>query len=368
MNKQKLTAMLLAATFLTTGVAAHAQAVSQDQINKGASTVTNVMKADSDMMAVVNAHATLNPKPIETLSAVEARKQPSAADAVKTVLTQKGKPTFDAMGVTTQDTMVAGGAGQIPARIYFPEDAAKKKQDGKMLPVVVYYHGGGFVIATNDTYDSSARAIAKMADAIVVAVEYRKAPEAKFPAQQDDAFAAYKWVLANAGSFGGDMKNVALLGESAGGNLAINTSIAARDAGIQLPKSQVLVYPMAGTDFNTPSYKDSANAKPLNKAMMEWFYKNAVKTPADMQDPRLAIYEKANLKGLEPTTIITAEIDPLRSDGQMLAEKLKKADVKVDSKTYEGVTHEFFGMGAVVGDAKDAEKLAADNLDDSFDR
>ena len=364
MNTKTFAALLLAGTIMTS--AGLTMAATQDEINKGASTVTDVKKLDSDMMAVINAHATLNPKPIETLSAVEARKQPTAADAVKTVLTQQGKPTFDAMGVKTQDTMVSGAAGQIPARIYYPEDAAKMKQDGKMLPVIVYYHGGGFVIATNDTYDSSARAMAKMAKAIVVAVEYRKAPEAKFPAQQDDAFAAYKWTLANAGSFGGDPKKVAVMGESAGGNLAINTSIAARDAGIMLPVYQVLVYPMAGTDMNTPSYMDSANAKPLNKAMMKWFYDQSISKPADMMDPRLAIYEKANLKGLEPTTVITAEVDPLRSDGQMLAQKLKDAGVKVDSKTYEGVTHEFFGMGAVVGNAKSAEKMVASNLDDAF--
>ncbi len=364
MNTKTFAALLLAGTMMTT--AGLTMAATQDEINKGASTVTDVKKLDADMMAVINAHATLNPKPIETLTPAEARKQPTLTDAVKVVLTQKGKPTFDAMGVTTQDTMVAGGAGQIPARIYFPEDAAKKKADGKMLPVVVYFHGGGWVIATNDVYDSSPRAMAKMTDAIVVSVEYRKAPEAKFPAAHDDAFAAYKWVVANAASFGGDVKRVVVMGESAGGNLAINTAIAARDAGVQLPTAEVLVYPVAGTNMNTPSYQDSANAKPLNKAMMGWFVKNATNGATDLQDPRLDINGKANLKGLPPTTLIMAESDPLRSDGQMLADKLKAADVKVESKTYEGVTHEFFGMGAVVGDAKDAEKYAADALEDSF--
>ena len=277
---------------MLTGVTAHAQMTPQAKINSGASTVTDMKKLDTDMKAVLDATTALGGKPIETLSAAEARQQPTPTDGVKTLLTQKGKPTSDPMQVATKEIMVAGGAGQIPARVYTPTDA----KAGEALPVVVYYHGGGFVIATNDTYDSSARAISHGAKAIVVSVEYRKAPEAKFPAQQDDAFAAYKWVLANAGSIGGDPKKIAVMGESAGGNLAINTAIAARNAGVQMPLYEVLVYPMAGTDMNTPSYMDSANAKPLNKAMMAWFYQQAT-TPADMADPRLNIYASADLHG-----------------------------------------------------------------------
>lgn len=319
-------------------------------------------KPNADMQAVLDAQASLHPKPIENLSPEEARKQPSPADGVKIVMQKKGMNPSDPMGVDTKDIMVDGGAGQIPARLYWPHGADMSKP----LPVVLYFHGGGFVIATIDTYDSSPRAIAKAANAIVISVEYRKAPEHKFPAAFDDAFASYKWTLANAKSFNGDPSKVAVMGESAGGALALATSIKARDSHLPLPVREVLVYPVAGVNMNTPSYIENANAKPLNKAMMGWFVKYLIKTPADKQDPRLS--GKAVLTGLEPTTIILDQIDPLRSEGEGLRDHLKAAKVDVSAKTYEGVTHEFFGMGAVVPAAKDAEGMVANDLKSSFSK
>ena len=123
---------------------------------------------------------------------------------------------------------------------------------------------------------------------------------------------------------------------------------------------------MAGTDLATQSYKDNSDAKPLNKPMMEWFYKNLTKSPADMQDPRLDVVGKADLHGLAPATVITDSIDPLNSEGQALAAKLKAAGVQVDAKNYDGVTHEFFGMGLVVGKAKQAEDVAIADLKQAF--
>ena len=218
------------------------------------------------------------------------------------------------------------------------------------------------MIAPIDTYDASARAMAEQVGAVLVALEYRKGPEHKFPAAHDDAFAAYQWVLKNAASIKGDPARVALVGESAGGNLACNVAIMARDRKLTMPKAQVLVYPVAGADMNTPSYQKNAAAKPLDKPMMAWFAKNYFRTPADGQDPRISLYAKANLKGLPPTTIITAELDPLMSDGQRLADKLKAAGVSVKMQNYDGVTHEFFGMGAVLPEARQAQGLAADQL------
>ena len=139
------------------------------------------------------------------------------------------------------------------------------------MPVIVYYHGGGWVIATIDSYEASAMALAKKSKAIVASVEYRHAPENKFPAAHEDAFAAYKWVLANAGQFGGDPARVAVAGESAGGNLAANVAIMARDGNVQKPVHMLLVYPVAGTDMNTPSYILNQNAMPLSKGAMGWF-------------------------------------------------------------------------------------------------
>ena len=348
MNRSKTISLLLASSILLSAPALFAASMPLD-------------KADSDMKAVIDAQAALGPKPIETLSATEARKQPTPADGVKKVLEAKGKSTAPEPGVTTKDIKIPSKAGSIQARIYTPEGA-----EGKELPVIVYYHGGGWVIADLDTYDATPRSIAKQTGAIVVSSHYRQAPENKFPAAHEDAFTAYQWVLSNAKSFGGDAKNVAVMGESAGGNLAINTAIAARDAKIQLPVYEVLVYPVAGVDMNTESYKENADAKPLNKAMMGWFVKNTIKSDADKQDPRIDLIGKADLHGLPATTIITAGIDPLRSDGELLAAKLKKEGVNVNLENYSGATHEFFGMAAVVKDAKDAQSVATKDLKSAF--
>ena len=310
---------------------------------------------NAQMAAVLDTLGTLGGKPIETLTAAEARKQPTPADAAKKVMASEGKSTAPDPAVKSVDRTVAGAAGQIPTRIYTPASAQGP------LPVIVYYHGGGWVIANKEVYDGGARALSKMANAVVVSVDYRQGPEHKFPAAHDDAFAAYQWALANAASIGGDPKRVALAGESAGGGLAVATAIMARDKQVQMPVAIVSVYPIAGTDTTTASYVENANAKPLNRAMMSWFFDNYLNGAQDRADPRVNLVA-ANLEGLPPTTIINAQIDPLRSEGEMLAEKLRSAGVSVEQKTYDGVTHEFFGMGNVVDAAMQAEQMAAEAL------
>ena len=182
---------------------------------------------------------------------------------------------------------------------------------------------------------------------MVISVDYRKGPENRFPTAQDDAFAAYQWALKNAPSYGGDGKKFAVLGESAGGNLAANVAIMARDKKAKAPLAMVLVYPLASTDMQQESYGTYVDAKPLNKAMMGWFMEKYAGKPEDGADPRFNLVA-AKLDNLPPTTIINAEVDPLASDGEAFTKKLKDAGVKVDHKVYDGVTHEFFGMGAYV--------------------
>ena len=313
---------------------------------------------NDQMNAVLNQLQAKGGKPIETLSAADARKQPTPSDAVKDLIVKKQGDAKAEPVAQVEDRQIDGAAGKIPARIYTPEGKGP-------MPIVVYYHGGGFVIATNQTYDSTPRALANQAKAIVVSVEYRKGPENKFPAAHDDAFAAYQWVLKNAASFGGDPKRVAVAGESAGGNLALNVAIRARDTQIQLPLHELLVYPVAGTDMQTASYQENANAKPLSKPMMGWFMKNYTRSPQDAQDPRLNLLQ-ADLHGLKPATVITAQIDPLRSEGKALADRMKAQGVSVNYKNYDGVTHEFFGMAAVLDQAKDAQKIATSDLKNAF--
>ncbi|RPD50462.1 steryl acetyl hydrolase [Hymenobacter sediminis] len=304
-----------------------------------------------EMQTVIEALASLNPKPIETLSAQEARQQPTPTDAVMKVMRDHNIPTPPSSADTMSRQVMPG----VKVRIYTPQNASGT------LPVVVYYHGGGWVIANLDTYDASVRGLVEKTGAIVVSVAYRQGPEHKYPMAHNDSFAAYQWVLKNAASFKGDPQKVAVAGESAGGNLAAAVSMMARDKKVMLPRHELLVYPIAGYDLNTPSYQKNAQAKPLNKPMMAWFFENYLRGAADGKSPLVSLVN-ANLKGMPPTTIITAELDPLMSDGSMLADKLKAAGVPTKYQNYTGVTHEFFGMAAVVPQAAQAQELAAAEL------
>ncbi|WP_062118201.1 alpha/beta hydrolase [Aureimonas sp. AU40] len=313
-----------------------------------------------EMKAVLDKLTALGAKPIGTQSVEETRKGPTPADAAMAVMKEKGiQPDAAFKAVKTRDLTIPGAGGPIPVRIYTPEGTGP-------FPIVVYFHGGGWVIADIDTYDASARGIAAGAKAVVVSADYRHAPEHKFPAAHEDANAAYKWAIENSGSFNGDAKKVALVGESAGGNLAANVAITARDQKLTAPLAEVLVYPVAGKDMTTPSYVENAEAMPLSKKAMEWFVSNVFESKQQAADPRLDLVNRSDLAGLPPTTIINAEIDPLRSEGEMLAGKLKAAGVATEQKTYAGVTHEFFGMAAVVPQAKDATAMAVAALTKAF--
>ena len=317
-------------------------------------------KADPQMQAVLDQHAALGPKPLEKLSPAEARTQPSPADAVMALLKKQGKSTAPEPVAKVDTRTVAAAGGQVPVRVYWPSGTGP-------FPVIFYIHGGGWVIANLDTYDASARALTNAARAVVVSTHYRQAPEHKFPAAHDDVYAVYKWTLENAKSLNGDPARMAVAGESAGGNMAVHVAMKARDEKQGTLRHQVLVYPVADRNFETPSYKQNANAKPLNRAGMMWFFNHYLGSDADAKDPRISLLS-ANLKGLPPATVITAEIDPLRSEGQALAARLKEAGVDVSARDYEGVTHEFFGMGAVVDKAKDAVQFAARGLERAFAR
>lgn len=314
---------------------------------------------NTQMQGVLDQLQSMNPKPIPTLTAPEAREQPTPADAAKKELAKEGKPTAPDPAVAIVDRTIATATGTLPVRIYTPKSGTGP------WPVVVYYHGGGWVIADKEVYDGGARALSKLANAVVVSVDYRQGPEHKFPAAHDDAVAAYEWVLKHAASIKGDPAKVALAGESAGGGLAVATAIAARDRKLQTPAAIVSVYPIAGTDTTTASYVENAEAKPLNRAMMRWFFDKYLNGPQDRADPRVNLVA-ADLHGLPPTTVINAQIDPLRSEGETLAKKLGAAGVDVRQKTYDGVTHEFFGMGTVVDEAMSAEQMAADALKRAF--
>ncbi len=314
------------------------------------------------MSQVISTLSALGAKPIESLSVEQARRQPSFADAYRRVLQEERGTASPGPAVRTRDITIPGPAGPIPARLYTPAQSRSGAQ-----PLVVYWHGGGWVIADLDTYDASARAIASATGAIVLSAHYRQAPEHKFPAAHEDALAAYRWAVQIAGRLGVNARRIALAGESAGGNLAIGTAIAARDTGLPQPVHMALIYPVAGTDTNTPSYRENSAAVPLSRAGLLWFVDKATRSSADLQDPRLDVVGRSDLRGLPPTTIVNAEIDPLRSEGEALAVRLREAGVPVEQRTYPSVTHEFFGMAPVVANATAAQGLVAERLRGAFD-
>lgn len=316
------------------------------------------------MQKVLDAHAKLKPKPIETLPPALARAQPSAADAVIQAIQDGGLVAPDRLPPVGKVEMksIPGPEGtNIPVRVYTP------KGNGP-FPIIVYYHGGGWVIATVDTYDASCRGLSTLNNAVVVSVEYRKAPEHKFPAAVEDSYAALQHVAQNAASFNGDPQRLAVVGESAGGNLATVVCLLANERKGVMPKHQVLVYPITDYRFDTPSYQQNANAKPLNKAMMQWFFNQYLKSPADgesvLVSPLRASPEQ--LRSLPPATIITAQIDPLRDDGTDYANKLRSAGVDTVSQDFANVTHEFFGMAILVDEAKEANALVTSRLKTVF--
>ena len=318
-------------------------------------------KADPKMQAVLNQLKALGGKPIETLTPSAARKQPTPTDAVLALLKKQGKPTDPEPVAKIDKIGIPGPAGNtIYTRVYTPQGSGP-------FPVIVYIHGGGWVIADLDVYDASPRALANAASAVVFSIEYRHAPENKFPAAHEDSYAATQWVFQNAAKFNGDPAKVAIVGESAGGNMATAVCLMARDRGGKMPIYQGLVYPVAQVGAETESYKEYYNAKPLNVPMLKWFVKYTTKSKADANNPYLNLL-KANLKGLPPATIVAAQIDPLCTEGKMLADKFTAAGVPVRYQLYNGVTHEFFGMAAIVDKAKMAQVLLADGLKSAFSK
>lgn len=349
------------ATPATPAVPTNSEAATPPPMPASPKPAAEMAQPNADMKAVLDALAELEAKPFHTLSVPEARNQASPADAARTVQRDKKIPSEPEALVETKDIAIPGPMGALPARVYMPPDAGEGP-----LPVIVYFHGGGWVVADINVYDSTPRALAIGSKAIVISVDYRHAPEWKFPAAHDDAWTAYEWVVENIHTMNGDAARIAVAGESAGANLAANVALMAKEREATLPVYQLLVYPIAGTDTETESYLENAEAKPLGKPDMEWFFDHVLENPEQASDPRLNLVGRDDLAGLPPATVITAQIDPLRTEGETYAEDLDAAGVAVNALHYDGVTHEFFGMAKVVPEAKEAVDAANADLTAAF--
>ncbi len=317
-------------------------------------------RIDADMKHLLDALAALGARPLEHATPDSARRQPRASDAVAGVLARQGREPLDD-GVASEDIAVPGAEGELPARIYRPLGLLSR-----LNPLVLYFHGGGFVTGDLDSHDASARAIARRTGAIVVSLGYRLAPEHHFPAAHDDAWAAWKWLIGTAQELGADQRRLAVAGEDAGGNLAMHVALRARDERLTQPVHQLLVHPIAGHDLATASYGETLRARPIGLPAMRWRFRHLFENEEQGADPRIALAAREDLAGVAPATIVLAQIDPLRSEGEALADALEAADVPVNCWVYEGVTQGFFGLGLIVTKALFAQADAADALAKAF--
>lgn len=256
-------------------------------------------------------------------------------------------------GVHVVDRVIAGPESPLRARVYRPFGAEAEP------PAIVFFHGGGWVVGDLDTHDGSCRVLARESGCAVVSVDYRLAPEHPFPAPVEDCLAAYRWVVANAGELSIDGRAVAVMGDSAGGNLSAVVAQASRDLDVAPPVAQGLVYP--GTDFamTTKSHELFADGFFLTKESMEWFRHQYLPAGQSIDDPLVSPLRTEDLSGVAPAWVWTAGFDPLRDEGRAYADALEKAGVTTHYRCYDDQVHGFFGMGILPGGCEIIGEMSA---------
>jgi acetyl esterase len=259
-----------------------------------------------------------------------------------------------------EEMKIPGPDGEIPIRVYWPEENGP-------LPVLVYYHGGGWVIGNLDTNDSLSRLLANKASAVVVSVDYRLAPEHRFPAAVDDCYAALEWVSRNADKLNVDASRIAFGGGSAGGNLTAAVALMARDRAGPRLAYQVMFYPATNLlDLSTNSHRDFGDGYGLTREHIEFFRDSYLPEVEDRKNPYASPLLAENLEGLPPAIVITAGFDVLRDEGVAYAERLEAAGVPTASVEYPSMIHGFVSMDRVFGEAEDAIDAAATALVEAF--
>lgn len=268
----------------------------------------------------------LNAPPMESLPIDVTRRALILASTVKMAPAKLAK---------IETRMIAGPDGQpLKIRIYWPAGTGP-------FGACLYFHGGGWVLNNIDTHDDLVQRLAEASGCVFVSVDYRLAPEHKYPAALEDSYAALNWVAANAKDLNIDPTRIAVSGDSAGGNLAAATCLMARDRGGPAVAFQVLIYPITDCDFERASYQENADGYFLTKSQMQWFWKHYVDSVAQMCEPYASPLRAASLQGLPAALILTAEFDPLRDEGEAYAAALRNAGVPVEMTRYDGMIHAF---------------------------
>ena len=271
------------------------------------------------------------------------------------ILDVQPEPVFKA-----EDRVIPGPAADIPVRIYTPRASSTP------LPVLVWLHGGGHVVGNIDSYDALCRQLALQADCLVVSVEYRLAPEHKFPAGVEDGFAALTWVGHHAVEIGGDPERIAIGGDSGGGNLAAVCVILARDAGFPKLAFQLLVYPRTAAWEDSASHHEFAEGYLLTRETILWFHNHCLNSDEDRKDWRWAPLDCPDLSRLPPALVIVGEYDPLRDEGIAYAERMRREGNTVELTNYAGMVHPFFSMGGAIDAGRRAIAQAARALKQAF--
>ncbi len=294
--------------------------------------------------AFLDMRASSGAPPVEQLPLAEAR-------AVRSEMIEAGGPEQPVAEV--QNRSVPGPAGPIGVRVYRPVK-------NETLPVLVFFHGGGFVICNLDTHDRLCRSLANASGCAVVSVDYRLAPENKYPAAVNDAYAATQYVAEHAAEFGIDPNRIAVGGDSAGGNLATVVALLSRDRGGPRLKFQLLIYPLVDFEDNSPSMRQFGQGDYfLTIAGMEWFKTSYLASADQAREPSASPINATDFRGLPPALVITAGYDPLRDQGEAYARKLQAAGVPVELKRYEGMIHIFLTLAAIIDTGKTAIADAA---------
>lgn len=297
-------------------------------------------RLDPEIRAILEQKAAASAPPLESLPLADARQA-----SIDGLAPWKGEPEpVDSI----EDVRLHEPGGSFPIRIYSPERT-------KPSPALVYFHGGGWVLGDLETHDVICRALACRSRAVVVAVDYRLAPEHQFPAAVIDCYAATKWVSDHADRLGIDPRRIAVGGDSAGGNLAAVVSLQSRDEAGPHIALQVLVYPSTDlSSFDTPSCREFGEGYWLNLSLMEWFREQYLARPEDARCVHASPLLAPNLQGLPPALVITAECDPLRDEGEAYAKRLREAGVPVRQTRYAGMIHPFFAMSGGIAQAREA--------------
>jgi acetyl esterase len=253
-----------------------------------------------------------------------------------------------------ENRFIPGPDSPVPVRMYWPHGSPAKP-----LPALIYFHGGGFVICDLDSHDPTCRAITNSVGCVVVSVDYRLAPEHKFPAATEDAYAATLWVAANAAALDIDPERIAVGGDSAGGNLTASVALMARDRGGPKLVFQLMVYPVTDlTAMDNESYRENGHHYFLTTEKMDWYRRQYLTDLVDASNPYASPLHAGDLSGLPPALVITAEFDPLRDEGEDYAARLAQSGVAATTTRYDGVFHGFFALGMVLDAAKQANEEA----------